>query len=403
MSANEQVDSIGARVKRARFLAGMTQQRLATDALVSLSLVKAVEQGRVPASPAFVAAVARALKTDSAYLLDLPQRADDSEGHRVHAVIPDLRREIAAYRMPSDDGVHPRSFSEISESVAKASKLRHSVALDSLGVEIPGLLSEIRVAIAEATGNERERLFGLLAEAYAAAGQVAWKLGYADLSSLITDRLEWAAHQSQDPLAAAAADFCVAGELIITAQWSTALIFCERARGRIEDFVRTGDEAALAMYGMLHLKSGLAAARAGDTTTSDAHLTEARSAAKRVRLGSDHYRLAFDEDNVNIWAVGLAVERLDGTEAVKRAQGLRFSASTPRERIGHHWIDLARAYQLHGDRERALSVLHKARKTTPQQARYNPQVRETLLTLAAHDRRRSDSLSGFARWAGIKL
>ncbi|QFZ19569.1 helix-turn-helix domain-containing protein [Saccharothrix syringae] len=403
MPAEEQNDSIGARVKRARLLAGITQRRLATSAHVSLSLVKAVEQGRVPASPAFVAAVSRALKADSTYLLGQPRRAEDGEGHRVHAVVPALRREVAAYRIPAEAGVHPRPLPQLARAVAKASKLRHSATLDALGAELPALLAEIRTAITEAKGHDREQLFALLAETYAAAGQVAWKLGYADLSSLITDRIEWASYQSQDPLAAAAADFYVAGELIATAQWLTALDFLNGARSRIEDHLRSNDEAALAMHGVLHLKSGLAAARAGDASTSDAHLAEARGMAKRVTPGSDHYRLAFDRDSVDIWAVGLAVERQDGTEAVKRAQGLRFSATTPRERVGHHWIDLARAYQLHGDRDRALAVLHKARKTTPQQTRYNPQVRETLLTLAAHDRRRSDSLSGFARWAGIKL
>jgi hypothetical protein len=28
---------------------------------------------------------------------------------------------------------------------------------------------------------------------------------------------------------------------------------------------------------------------------------------------------------------------------VKRADGVRFAPGTPRERVGHHWIDLARA------------------------------------------------------------
>lgn len=157
------------------------------------------------------------------------------------------------------------------------------------------------------------------------------------------------------------------------------------------------------MNGVLHLKSGLAAARAGDSSTSDAHLAEARTAARHVTLGSDHYRLAFDTDSVNIWGVGLAVECRNGTEAVKRAKDLHFAPTTPRERIGHHWIELARGYQLHGDRERALTALQLARRSSPQQTRYHPQVRETVVTLAESDRRRTDTLAGFARWAGITM
>lgn len=187
------------------------------------------------------------------------------------------------------------------------------------------------------------------------------------------------------------------------AEWRGALTFLDGARDRIADRLRTDDEAAVAMHGILHLKSGLAAARAGDADTSDDHLSEARQAAAHVTLGSDHYRLAFDTDNVNIWSVGLAVERRDGTEAVKRADSFTLGSTAPRERVGHHWIDLARAFQLHGDRDRSMAALHRARRTSPQQTRYHPQVRETVVTLAENERRRSDTLSGFARWAGIRL
>jgi transcriptional regulator with XRE-family HTH domain len=396
--------AIGHRVRAARKLAGITQRQLADRAHVSLSLVKQVEQIRVPASPAFVAAVARALEMPATELMSQPGPIVDREDHRVHAVIPELRRELAAYRLPPEPGLPPRPLPELATAVAHVSALRHSATLDALGAKLPSLLAELRAATHHYSGHDRERVYGLLAEAYAAAGQVAWKLGYSDLSSLTTDRIEWAARESGDPLAVAAGDFYRAGELIATAEWRGALAFLDGARERIADHLHGDDEAAVSMHGVLHLKSGLAAARAGDAATSNAHLAEARQAARHVRSGSDHYRLAFDTDSVNIWGVGLAVERRDGTEAVKLAENInRFASTTPRERIGHHWIDLARGYQLHGDRDRSLGALQAARQTSPQQTRYHPQVRETVITLAENDKRRSDTLAGFARWAGIHI
>lgn len=400
---SDRTDHVGRRVRTARKLGGLTQRQLADRANVSLSLVKQVEQGRVPASPAFVAAVGRAMRLETGRLTGQPYPVEDRQDHRVHAVIPALRREVASYRLAPDDGVRPRALPTLSTAVAKAARLRHSASLDALGAELPALLAELRAAILTATGQERRELFRLLAEAYAAAGQVAHKLGYADLSSLTTDRVEWAAQESADPLASAAADFYVAGELIATAEWRGALAYLENARQRIEDQLRADNEPAMAMTGVLHLKSGLAAARSGDATTSDAHLAEARSLARRVTAGSDHYRLAFDTDSVNIWSVALAVERHDGTEAVRRAEGLRFGPTAPRERVGHHWIDVARAFQLHGDRHEALVSLQRAKKVSPLQARYSPQVRETIVTLAEHDRRRSDTLAGLARWVGVRV
>ena len=90
-----------------------------------------------------------------------------------------------------------------------------------------------------------------------------------------------------------------------------------------------------------------------------------------------------------------AMSRTDTPSAITK------SGWSTRERIGHHWIDLARGYQLHGDRERSLAALQLARQTSPQQTRYHPQVHETVITLAENDKRRSDTLAGFARWAGI--
>jgi transcriptional regulator with XRE-family HTH domain len=401
MGQERQADTIGRRARAARKLAGLTQQQLAQRANVSVSLVRQVEQGRVPASPAFVAATARALAVPATALMAQPYDIGTADDHRMHAVIPALRRELASYRLPPEQGVVPRSLDELARAVHHASQLRQSATIDALGAELPGLLTELRGISSVATGAERARAFGLLAEAYAAAGQVCWKLGYSDLSSLVTERVEWAAAQADDPLAVAAADFYRAGELIAAAEWRGALTYLEEARDRIADSL--DGEAGRAMFGVLHLKSGLAASRIGDGDTSDDHLAEARELAEQVTPGSDHYRLAFDQDSVNIWSVGLAVERYDGTTAIERARSFVLAGSAPRERVGHHWIDLARAYQLHGDRDRSLSTLQRAREISPQQTRYHPQVRETVLTLVESDRRRSESLAGFARWAGIAV
>jgi len=392
---------VGGRVAEERKLAGLTQQQLAARANVSTSLIRAVEQGRSPASPAFVSAVARALSVGVTDLLDQPFSRERQANHRLYATIPDIRRELASYALPPDDTVRPRPLPELSAAVANASQRRHQVDLGTLGAELPGLLEELRVAAYLHLGEDRERVYGLLAEAYAAAGQVAYKLGYSDLSSLATERVEWAAAQSGDELAVAAGAFYRAGELIVAANWPGAQRYLDDARHDIEDQLRTGDEAALSMWGQLHLKSGLAAARAGSRQTADDHLAEAQSMAARVAPDRDDYRLAFNADSVKIWSVSLAVEAADGTEAVRRSANFAPITSTPRERVGHYWIDLARAWLLHGDRERSLASLISARTTAPQQTRYHPMVHETVRVLARADRRRTDTISGFAAWCGI--
>lgn len=87
--------------------------------------------------------------------------------------------------------------------------------------------------------------------------------------------------------------------------------------------------------------------------------------------------------------------------AITRASTFTLPRSAPRERVGHHWIDLARGYLLHGDHQRALATLQRARRTTPQQTRYHPQVHETVGALARASKRRTDTLTNFAGWLGI--
>lgn len=304
------------------------------------------------------------------------------------------------HRIPPDD-VAPRTLQDLAGDVARASKMRHMVSLGELGKLLPSLLYDLRVAWHCGNGPDQERIFGLLAETYAATSQVVYKLGYIDLASLAVDRYEWAAARSGDELAVLAGDYQRAGEMIGVADWAGAERFLEGSRTAIEPNIGKGDPATLAMWGNLHLKSGLAAARAGRRDTADAHLAEATETAARIGVDRDDYQLCFGPTNVQIWSVGLAVEMLDGTEAVKRSEKVRLSTGTPRERAGHHYIDLARAYLLHGDREGAFSALQSARRIAPTQTRYHPMVHETVRALARQDARTTETLRGFAAWYGI--
>jgi len=392
---------VGARVAEERKLAGLTQRQLASRANVSISLIRAVEQGRAPASPAFVSAVSRALGMGVAELLDQPLPRENADGRQLHSVIPALRAEMAAYLLPPQDDMPQRGLDELSRDVDHVVQLRHKADLTRLGAMLPGLLEGLRAATHTYSGSGLERAFGLLGEAYCAAWQVVHKLGYLDLASLTEDRYEWAAARSGDELAVLRGDYGRAGELITSGDFAAGRGYLERSRATIEDRLGDADAPTLSMWGNLHLKSALAAARAGDRANADDHLAEARETAQRIGADRDDYRMCFGPTNVAIWSVGLAVEALDGTEAVKRAEGFTPPSSAPRERVGHYWIDLARGWLLHGDRERALTNLIKARHTAPQQTRYHPMVHETVRMLARQDRRRSDTLAAFATWCGI--
>lgn len=114
---------VGDRTARARKLAGLTQWQLAERANVSVSLLRKVEHGNRPASPAFTAAVARALGVSTADLYGQPFDHGAAGEHSVHAVIPELRRELAAYRLPPD-ACPSRTLTDLSDAVARAPEIR---------------------------------------------------------------------------------------------------------------------------------------------------------------------------------------------------------------------------------------------------------------------------------------
>ncbi|MFD6268153.1 hypothetical protein [Nocardia asteroides] len=104
---------------------------------------------------------------------------------------------------------------------------------------------------------------------------------------------------------------------------------------------------------------------------------------------------------MGIWSVALAVEAMDGAEALTRASTLVIPDGSPSERVGHHYIDLSRAYLLHGDRRRAFDALLSAKRIAPTQTRYNPMVHETIRAIARAEARAVDSVHGYAVWLGI--
>ncbi len=311
-----------------------------------------------------------------------------------------LRTELAAYDLDNSDVTEIRPLARIAGDVQHISRYRRAAAFHKLGRALPPLLGEVRATVHRSHGREREQACTLLCELYYSSHSLAHKLGYTDLAALAIDRLAWAATESDDPLWIATSQFHRAAILTSGGDWSAALTFLERCRSSVEPRLSAGHRRDLIAWGGLHLQSGLAAARSGRRDLADAHLAEARETATRVGDNNDPI-MSFGPTNVDIWAVALAVEGLDGAEALNRAGTLVIPAGTPKERAGHHYIDLSRAYLLHGDRMRSLEALHTARTIAPSQTRYNPMVHETVRALARAEARSVDTVHGFAVWCGI--
>ncbi|WP_405179215.1 helix-turn-helix domain-containing protein [Nocardia sp. NBC_01377] len=392
--------SVAARVAQARKLSGLTQRQLAERANVSIGLVRSVEQRRVAATPAFLGAVSKALRVSVIELTGQPFTPAPGPDTEVRVAIAVLRTELAAFDIDNADVSTVRPLARISADVEKVRSFRRAASFHKLGEALPELLGEVRAAVHRAIGHERDEALTLLCELYYSAHSLAHKLGYVDLAALAVDRMTWAAYECGHELWIATSQFQRAALLTSGGDWTAALRFLERCRSSIEPRLGAGRRHDLIAWGGLHLQSGLAASRSGKSDLADMHLSEAREAA--MRLGDDlDPILSFGPTNVAIWSVALAVEAMDGAEALNRAKAVVIPDATPKERAGHHYIDVARAYLLHGDRSRAFDALLTAKAIAPAQTRYNPMVHETTRALARAEVRTVDTVHGFAVWCGI--
>jgi transcriptional regulator with XRE-family HTH domain len=398
-------ERVGARISTLRKTRGWTARELARRASVSYSLLAKVESGAVPASPALIGAVARALRVDVPRVTGQPYTESRGQAGRLHDSVNALRRSIDTYDLATDD-ITPRPFAELVADVKRISDLGQAAKYVQIGAELPGLLDELGAAIHLASDSERAALFGLLAEAYSGASAIANLLGYLDLRGQVVDRIRWASERCDDPLRLQRVRWQRTASLMAVGAYGQALTLMDQVRDDLGDDLAAMDGPTLSVYGSTHLRSAIISARAartsgpGSAQQAWAHMAAARGAAQQMGQDRNDYGLAFGPSNVGQHEVAVAVELEDGAEAVRRAREVRLGSSVPAVRRGHHYIDLARGYVMAGDNEGGLRCLQEARRIAPQQTRHHPMVRETVLSIAAAHRGREE-LSLFASWLGI--
>ena len=384
----------------------MSQQDLAAKMGYSVSLLRKVEQGTRDATQQFIAAAAKTLATDVTTLTGQPYDQHGRTRDPIHVLMPSLRHALTYWDLEPALDQAPRPWTALKTDTLAAAELRRNAQHLKLVQMLPALLLEVTAAAHAAPAARRERYYELLSVLLFAAHSVTYKTGYLDLSTVVEDRISWAAARSSDPLMGALAAWSRTTSMLQNGSYDIGLKLLDRTQAEIAPAKKAQDGTALPVAGSLHLRSGMLAARAGSATTAEAHLVEARKIA--THLGdADHdggwHQLSFGPANVAIHEVAAYVELDDGPRAVSRAQDLHIPDSLPPIRSGHHYVDLSRAKLWVGDRAGALDSLYQARKLAPQQTRHLPTTREVLRMLVRAHRSSNEPLSKMVAWIGGDL
>lgn len=378
---------------------GFTQETLAERLGMERSAMVRWESGKSAPQPWVRRKIAAALAItldELAVLLSQPavptlRRGAVQQSDLVHAGIPALRRVLDAHDLPEDGPT--RDIAELEHAVADVVTNRLQSNYGALATLIPALLSELMRAFTTSSGAERVAVARLLVQAYRAADAIADKYGYYDLSARIIGLMEWAAREAEDDLLIATAAYVRAETFFANGDLHTGRRMLERAATRVEH--QTSAQAA-AVYGALHMRAAVTAARAGLAASARNHLAEASRCAFQVDEDV-YFGTAFGPASVRIHQVSLAVELGDAGTALQSAAGWSPPISLPAERRSHFHVDLGRAHHQAGRHDQALGEFIAARRAAPEHIQAHPQVREVI-----HHMHQSTPASGalldFNRW-----
>lgn len=392
----------GARIGDYRKLRHLTQHGLAQRAHLGRGTIAKVEAGLTPATPAVVAAVARALEVEPPVLTGQPYM-EEMQQDRLDRMIAPLAEALDMYDLTPDPEITPRSLDELEAEVSRLCAASCATQYRDVGRQLPGLLGELTTLVMAASGGgERRRGARSLSWCYWAGYEFAYRLGYHHLAAIALERMGWTAEQAQDPLMLAVRLSRRSAMLLRRGEHHMASRVLVRGHQLIEEHEEPQGDSALAVSGSLHLADAIAAAQAQESSVVDVHIAHAREAAERIgRDVPSLYWASFGPTNVCHFDVATAVElgRLD--DAAKAAKALRFPDAHPRMRVGRFHIEMGRAYAQMGQYETAERELHRARAVAPQQARYHPMVRSTIGVLVRRQRRVSEGLAALSRWTGV--
>lgn len=394
-------EHIGARIAHYRRARGLTQDGLAMRAFVSKSLISKVEAGSKEASPALIAACARALAVDITALTE-PQYRHATEDEQLLALIGPIRSTLDLYDLPPDEEVRPRPLHQLQAAVHRANKVAQAADYRPMAERLPALLTELHTAAHTWTGADQVAAWGLLAEAYRCGHTVGIALGMTDLSATALSRMDWAAQNAgaRGPALRAAREYLRVTAYLRRRDYDA----CQRLNASgaaLVDGAEAGDPGAWVARGQLHLGAAVIAARTGDRDAMDGNLNEAERYARRTGEDLSTFWFGFGPTNVAVHRVMTLVELSEYDRAVAAAEGLRFPAGWLPTRIGHHHFDLARAYHWMNEPKDALAELQRARRAAPQQAKRHPIVRDTVTRMLEARRRTSPALVEYAKWIGV--
>ena len=378
--------SIGERIAFYRRRRGLSQAVLADLVGRTEDWLSKIERGERDIRRLDVLAdLARALRVTLGDLLGEPVLMEEQDKHDDVPAIRDalmaprrLSRTLFSSAM-SPEYIDPQPVRQLVEGAWSSYQKGD---LGRVVTALPGLIKTtqaMEAASADDDGYKRS-CAAISARVHHLAATTLSKIGEADLAWIAAERAMQAADDSDDPLVLASAARSGTHALLAVGRFDDALELGDVAAKWLVPRMAKGDPAALSLYGMLYLRTAVAAARHQDRTTANDLLGHAKTAADQLGVDANYWQTEFGPANVELHRLSAALDLGDVSQVIETAPRVNVD-HLPVERQVTHLIDFARALSLLAKDDDALQVLLEAEQKSPTIVRHNTMVREVVRSM----------------------
>ncbi|MFD1534228.1 helix-turn-helix transcriptional regulator [Pseudonocardia aurantiaca] len=376
--------TVGERVAFYRARRGLTQTQLANLVGRGPDWLSKIERGeRQLRNVETLAELAKALRVSLGDLLGQPvlmedePELDDVPAIR-DALMAPARLSRVLYGQPSPATVIEPSRAAQLVEFAWSDYQRGRLGL--VVAHLPGLIraaQQLEDTASGSTDTVRRQSWSVSARTHHLAATALSKVGEADLSWIAAERAMRAADRSDDVLVLASTARAATHALLAVGRFEDAVDVGETAERWLVARAEQGDPEALSLFGMLHLRTAVAAARLQDRAGASELLDKAQLAADRLGEDADHWKTSFGPTNVALHRLSVGLDL--GDVGWMAEHGPRVGAENmPVERRVTHLIDVARAMSHLARDSEALDMLLSAERESPALFRHNAAVREAV-------------------------
>ena len=379
------LSTVGERIAFYRARRGYTQTQLANLVGRRTDWLSKIERGeRGLRNVELIADLARVLRVTLPDLLGQPVlMEDDQERDNIPAIRDALMAPTRLSRTLFGEASSPTPRVDATRQGKLIEFLWSNYQAGRLAEVVAGLPDQIRAAQVledQASGHSNgtsRQAWAVSARTHHLAATTLSKIGEADLAWIAAERAMRAADESGDPLVLASAARAATHALLSVGRYEDALSLGETAARWLSPRIAEGDPEALSLFGMLHLRTAVAAARHQDRATATELLGRAARAAEQLGVDANYWQTGFGPTNVELHRLSAGLDLGDVAWVAEHGQQVG-AEDLPVERRVTHMIDVARALSYLAKDTEALDLLLNAERQAPALVRHSASVREMV-------------------------